>query len=525
MEEWQNGNAPVLKTGARKGLQVRVLSPPLILFIMKNKGIQSGLISRPPVIVVLGHVDHGKTSLLDYIKKTKIVDEETGGITQHIGAYEIEVDKHKITFIDTPGHEAFFKIRSRGAKVADIAILVVAAEEGIKLQTKESFDIIKNAEIPFIVALTKIDKPTANLEKVKNELSELGVLLEGRGGDVPCVGVSSKTGEGVDELLELVILLSEMQELKANPNNAASGIVIESRLDRFRGNTASLIITDGTLHLKDEIIVGNISGKVKILENFKGKPITKATFSAPVRVVGLEGLAPVGETFYAGKTEIEVLEPIKTSSQIIKELGNKDSEIEIPLIIKSDTVGSGEALEEIIKQIGIDNKWLFLLFKNEVGDISENDFKLIPSKDALIIGFRVKRKPEISNLLLTRDNLHLIEGDIIYEIKDKVEELIKHKFIEKPTEEILGKLEVLAIFNPIKGNQLIGGKIIEGKAQGKNTFYLVRNEETIAQGKILNLQKNRIEVSEVKTGEECGLLVSCSKTIEQGDQLVFFRKI
>jgi len=492
---------------------------------MENKNKQSGLIPRPPVIVVLGHVDHGKTTLLNCIKKTKIAEKEAGEITQHIGAYEIEISGHKITFIDTPGHEAFSKIRSRGAKVADIAILVVAADEGVKLQTKESLNIIQEAEIPFIVALTKIDKPTANIEKVKNELSELGILLEGRGGDIPCVGVSSKSGEGIDDLLELIILLSEMQELKANPQNPASGIVIESYLDRFRGNTTSLIITDGTLHLKDEIIAGRIAGRVKILENFQGKPIKKATFSAPVRIVGFEDLAPVGEKFLAGKTEVQILEPIKTIDKAIKELGNKDSEIKIPLIIKSDTVGSGEALEEIIRQIGEENNWLFLLFKNEVGDIAESDLKLIPSKDALIIGFRVKKKPEIDSLLLTKDNFYLIEGDIVYEIKDKIEELIRQKFIEKPIEEILGKLEVLAIFNPIKGNQLIGGRITEGKAQNKNSFYLIRGEEKISQGKILNLQKNRIEVPEAKTGEECGLLISCLKEAEKGDWLVFFRKI
>lgn len=492
---------------------------------MENTDKQSVLISRSPIIVVLGHVDHGKTSLLDYIKKTKIATEESGGITQHIGAYEIEINKHKITFIDTPGHEAFSKIRSRGAKVADVAILVIAAEEGVKPQTKESLKIIQEEKIPFIVALTKIDKSDINIEKVKNELSEAGILLEGRGGDVPCVGVSSKSGIGIDELLELIILLAEMQELKASPQNPASGIVIESHLDRFRGNTATLIITDGTLYLKDEIIAGNITGKVKVLEDFQGKSINKATFSMPVQVVGFEGLAPIGEKFITGKAGAQISAPIEKFNLEIKEIGNKDSEINIPLIIKSDTISSGEALEGIIKQVGQEQNWLFSLFKNEVGDIAESDFKLIPAKDALIIGFRVKKKPEISNLLLTQDNFYLIESDIIYEIQDKIEQIVKQKFIEKPTEEILGKLEVLAIFNPVKGNQLIGGRVIEGKIQNKNNFYLYREEQKISQGKILNLEKNRIETTEVKAGEECGLLVSLTKAVNKGDELVFFRKI
>jgi len=492
---------------------------------MKNKDKQLSLVPRPPVVVVLGHVDHGKTSLLDYIKKTKIVDKESGGITQHIGAYEIEVNQHKITFIDTPGHEAFSKIRSRGAKVADIAILVVAADEGVKPQTKESFKIIQEENIPFIVAITKVDKSADNLEKIKNELAEQGILLEGRGGDVPCVGVSSKDGQGINDLLELIILLSEMQELKANPNNPASGVVIESRLDRFRGNTASLIIIDGVLRIKDKIVAGKAVGKIKILENFQGKPIKEATFSSPVRVVGFENLAPVGEQFFAGKTDIQIIESSKIVSNVSKELGQKDSEIKIPLIIKTDAFGSGEALEEVIHKLGKENNWLFLLFKNETGDISESDFKIVSSGQVLFVGFRVKKKPEINSLFLINKNLFLIEGDIIYEITDKIKEIVKKKFIEKPTEEVIGELEVLAIFNPVKGNQLVGGRIIKGKAQNKNNFKLVRNEEIISQGRILNLQKSRIEVSEAKTGEECGLLISGSKEVEKSDKLVFFRKI
>jgi len=492
---------------------------------MKDKNKQLGLVSRPPIIVVLGHVDHGKTSLLDYIKKTKIAEKESGGITQHIGAYEIETEGRKITFIDTPGHEAFSKIRSRGANVADVAILVVAADEGVKLQTKESLKDIIEAQIPFIVAITKIDKEGANLEKVKNELSEAGVLLEGRGGDVPFIAVSSKTGQGIDEFLELILLLSEMQELKANPNNPASGVVIESHLDRFRGNTTSLIITDGTLHLKNNIEADQIRGKVKILENFQGESISEATFSSPVKVIGFEKPVPVGAKFFAGGTRDKIINLSEKLRIVGKELGDKDSKIKIPLIIKSDTSGSGEALEQVITQLGEKNDWVFLLLKNETGDISEGDFKIIPSGKTLIIAFRVRKRPEVNNILLTDKNLLLIEGDIIYEIEDKIKELVENEYIKKPTEEIIGKLEVLVIFNPIKGNQLIGGRIIEGKVQNKIRFRLLRGEEIISQGKVLNLQKNKIDMPEVKNGEECGLIVDCSEKAEKGDFLVFFRKI
>jgi len=493
---------------------------------MKDKNKQLGLISRPPIIVVLGHVDHGKTSLLDYIKKTKIAEKESGGITQHIGAYEIEIKNKKITFIDTPGHEAFSKIRSRGAKVADIAILVVAADEGVKVQTKESLKDIKKAQIPYIVAITKIDKEGANLEKVKNELSAAGVLLEGRGGDVPFMGVSSKTGEGINDLLEIILLLSEMQELKANPDNQATGVVIESHLDRFRGNTASLIITNGILRLRDQIKVDQVTiGKVKILEDFQGKSISEATFSSPVRVLGFEKSVPVGAKFLVGDVKDKTIETIPKLKIADKELGDQNSEIKIPLIIKSDTSGSGEALEQVIMQLGKKNNWLFSLLKNETGDISESDFKIVPSEETLIIGFRVRKRSEINNVLLSNKNLLLVEGDIIYEIEDKIKKLIENKFVKKPTEEILGKLEVLAVFNPIKGSQLIGGKVIEGKVQNKIRFRLIREEEIINQGKILNLQKNKIDMPEVKTGGECGLLINCPEKAEKGDLLEFFRKI
>ncbi len=495
---------------------------------MKDKNKQLGLVSRPPIIVVLGHVDHGKTSLLDYIRKTKIVEKESGGITQHIGAYEIEVEGKKITFIDTPGHEAFSKIRSRGAKVADIAILVVAADEGVKVQTKESLKDIKEAQIPYIVAITKTDKEGVNLEKVKNELSEAGVLLEGRGGDVPFIGVSSKTGQGIDEFLELILLLSEMQELKANPNNQASGVVIESHLDRFRGNTTSLIITNGTLHLKDNIKADQIEGKVKILENFQGKSIPEATFSSPVKVLGFEKPVSVGAKFLTGNESVlssSALSEAEGSRVVGKELGNKDSKIKIPIIIKSDTSGSGEALEQIIAQLGEKNDWSFLLLKNETGDVSESDFKIVPSGKTLIICFRVRKRPETNNILLSNKNLLLVEGSVVYEIEDKIKELVENEFIKKPTEEILGKLEVLAIFNPIKGSQLIGGKVIEGKIQNKIRFRLLREEEIISQGKILNLQKNKADVSNINAGEECGLVVNCPEQIEKGDLLEFFRKI
>ena len=518
------------------------------------------LVSRPPIVVVLGHVDHGKTSLLDYIRKTKVAEKEAGGITQHIGAYEIEVQpkaepksreseanrgissgkseeilrsaqddfaslRRKITFLDTPGHEAFSQIRSRGAKAADVALLVVAADEGVKPQTKESLDCIKQAQIPFILVMTKIDKEGANSEKVKKDLTEIGVYLEGWGGDVPLAEVSSKTGKGIDELLELILLVAEMEELKANPQQPASGIVIESHLDSRRGIMATLIITNGTLYLKDKIAADSAKGKVKMLEDFQENLIEEATFSSPVRVIGFETLPSAGEEFFVSEEGIKEEETKINPRILAKQLGDKNSALKIPVIIKSDTLSSSEALESVIAQLGQEKAWLFLILKNEVGDLSEGDLKIIPQERTLVISFRINKKPEISSIFLANKNLIPLEGEIIYEIKDKIQKIIEEQFINKPTEEILGKLEVLIIFHPEKGNQLIGGKVIAGLVRNKARARVLRNKEIIGEGKIVNLQKNRVDVNEVTTDGECGILIDCSKPIEKGDLLEFFQKI
>ncbi len=511
---------------------------------MKDKNKQLSLVPRPPIVVVLGHVDHGKTTLLDFIRKTKIAEKETGGITQHIGAYEVIVQpkkdktlssfkndfasfRRKITFIDTPGHEAFCSIRSRGAKVADIAVLVVAADEGVKSQTKESIDCLKTTQTPFCVALTKIDKEGANPEKVKKELAENEVFLEGWGGDVSFVEISAKTGQGIDELLELILLMAEMEEIKANPKNPASGVVIESHLDAKRGSAAVLIITDGTLFLKDNLVAGKICGKVKILEDFLGKSIKEATFSSPVQVIGFEGLPPVGEKFFAGrdKLELEKLSEMENQGEIIaKEIGSSEPTMIIPLIIKSDAMGSAEALVNLIDGLGKDRKWSFRLLKNDTGNLTEGDLKVAPQEKTLIVMFRVKKRTEAKNLLFINKNLIPVEGEIIYEIKDKIQEIVESRLIDKPKEEIFGKLEILDTFNPVKGKQLVGGKVLEGNVRNKIHFYLFREEKNLNKGVVFNLKKNKTDVNEINSGEECGLLVDCPETIKKGDMLIFFQK-
>lgn len=495
----------------------------------KEKEITFQTRPRPPIVVVLGHVDHGKTTLLDYIRKTKTAEKEVGGITQSIGAYEVEINNKKITFIDTPGHEAFLSLRSRGAKIADLAILVVASDEGVKPQTMESFKIIEESKIPFLVALTKIDKPEANPEKVKRQLLEKGIFLEGLGGHIPYVEVSAKTGKGIDELLELIILMGEMENLKGNPQNKASGFVLESYLDPKRGPTAILIITDGTLKTKDEIFAGNVLGKVKLMENFLGRPIQEATFSSPIRVIGFEGVPLAGEEFFVFKDKKDLEKILLQSKEKAREgiliLGDLNSKIRIPLVIKADTLGSLEALENLINKLGKENQWSFLVLEKEVGDLTDGDIKLSNPSGTIIIVFKTKKRAEALNLLMNNPKIQVIEGEIIYEIEKKIVEAVRLNFIEKPKEEIIGVFEVLAIFNPSKGYQIIGGKVINGKIINNHRFHLKRNNEKIADGKLIELQKNKINVNEVNINEECGLKIDCSVDILKGDQLEFFRKI
>ena len=508
---------------------------------MKNNNVQvaeSNLIPRPPIVVVLGHVDHGKTTLLDYIRHTKVADKETGAITQHIGAYEITVNPsgnnpqetrpRNITFLDTPGHEAFSKIRSRGAKAADIAILVVAADEGVKPQTQEAFQHIQSAGLPFIVAINKIDKPTANPDKVKRELTEIGIYLEGWGGDVPFCEISAKTGQGINELLELILLLADLNELKADPLAPASGLVIDAYLDSKRGYTATLLITNGTLQLNDKIVAGQVLGKIKILEDFQGHPIKKASFSSPVRVIGFEQLPLVGEKFYSGRDEVSIIDTQEInnlSNYRMKVIGDPNNPLKVPTIIKADVIGSAEAVIEILKLVSNKQQVSFQILNYDVGDVSEEDIKMANPNGTLILAFRVKVKKETTNLLSANSKLIILQSDLIYSLEKQIIEIIQERFLEKPTEEILGSLEVLAIFNPIKGNQLIGGRVISGEIRNKGKFKLIRNEEAVTTGRILNLQKRKVDTDLVKQGEECGLLVECDSSLQKGDVLEIFQKI
>jgi len=486
---------------------------------MTNK--KESLINRPPVVVILGHVDHGKSSLLEAIKDLKITEKESGGITQHIAAYEIEHQGKKITFIDTPGHEAFSAMRSRGAHVADIAILVVAAEEGIKNQTKEAIDHIKKAEIPMIVALNKIDKLEADPEKVKAELAKEEIVVESMGGKVPSIEVSAKTKKGITDLLELILLIAEMEDLKADISKPAKGVIIESHLDSQRGPVATLIIQDGILKKGDIIGTGSAVGKTRIIEDFQGSSIEKALPSAPVVLIGFETVPKVGENFKL----FEDIEQAKQGLGKVPEEISKTAEEEcdkriLKLILKADVTGSLEAINKVLKDIPQD-KAVIKILKSEVGEIGESDVKFAQGAKAFIIGFRVKVNP-IARNLATREKIKIKTFDVIYELAQAIREALTKILESEIVRTDLGKVKILAVFRTEKNRQIIGGKVIEGVVKKGVSVEVFRNEEMVGKGKIINLQRDKKEIDEVAKGSECGMFYEGNIQIEEGNILQAF---
>lgn len=485
----------------------------------------AGLIARPPIVVVMGHIDHGKTTLLDFIRKTKITEKESGGITQHIGAYEIEFKGKRITFIDTPGHEAFSKMRSRGARVADVAILVVAADEGVKEQTKEAIRHVKEAEIPFIVAINKIDKPGANPEKIKKELAENEVLIESWGGKIPSVEISAKSGQRVDELLDLILLTAELEELKADPADLASGIIIEAHLDSRRGPVATLIVKNGTLRTGDYIAAGGVGGRVKFLENDRGESLKEAVFSMPALCGGFEKVAQVGEEFFSHpqKTALENLMAEKIKLTLIEPSSKEAAEGKfLKIILKADVSGSLEALADSLSALSHEDIGIQLI-KKEVGEINESDVKLAEALGGVIIGFRVKIPTAIQNYGRER-KIEILASDIIYELLEKVKKLMKEAVSPKIQRLDLGRIKVLAIFRTEKNRMIVGGKVLSGKIEKGAKIEILRNDEIVGAGRPVGLQQDKKEVGEVKEGKECGVLFEGNARIEIGDILNFYRE-
>ncbi|MFH1036810.1 MAG: translation initiation factor IF-2 [Patescibacteria group bacterium] len=491
--------------------------------MVNEKPEQKGnTINRPPVVVILGHVDSGKTSLLDYIRKTNVAEKESGGITQHIGAYQVERDGKKITFVDTPGHEAFSAMRGRGAKVADIAILVIDVAEGVQTQTKEAISHIKSAEIPMIVAINKVDRSEVNPEKVKKELMKENIIVESLGGQTPSVNVSAKSGQGVDELLEMILLVGEVENLKGNISKPAEGVVIESYLDSRRGPIVTFILSDGVLKIGD--IAGTFStfGKVKNLENFQGHPVEKALPSDPVVIFGLPELPKVGETFKVFSDVQEAQNNLKIAEK--KEKGKtpevKEGQQILNLILKIDFVGSLEAIEEVLKGIPQD-KVILNILSAEVGDVNESNVKLARSSGAMIFAFKVKTN-SVAKQLAERDKIRIITFEIIYELVEGIRKAMERILSPENVRTDIGKIKVLAIFMAEKNRQIIGGRVFFGEVKKGALIEVERNGEIIGRGKMINLQKNKKDADRVVRGEECGILFEGDVKIETGDVLIFY---
>lgn len=491
----------------------------------KNENLQV----RPPIVVVLGHVDHGKTTLLDTIRKTSVVEKEAGGITQHIGAYQIKHNNKLITFIDTPGHEAFSQMRSRGAKVADIAVLVVAAEEGIKPQTKEVISYVKEEKIPVVIALNKTDKPQANPEKIIGELEKEGLVAEERGGQIPSVKISAKEGTNINELLEMILLLAEMEELKTDFQELANGVVIESYLDSKRGPTATFLVLEGVLNIGQWVVCGNTYGKIRILENFQGKQIKEAVPGSPIIVIGLNNVPIVGEKFEIVKDEETAKKKTKEASVAEKiEPSQEDieSKKQLNLILKADVQGSLEAIKDNLVKMDLEGIGLNIL-KAEVGEVSESDIKTAYPANALIMVFRTKIPTDISNLA-KRSGVKLRSYEVIYELFEAIRKEAAKLLEPEITKEDLGKLKVLGIFRREKSRMIVGGKVIEGKLVNKTSLDVIREVEgekkKITSGKIVQLQHNKKDMPEVEKGREAGILYEGEPIIEEGDILEVYRE-
>jgi translation initiation factor IF-2 len=489
----------------------------------KEKKIEK-VTNRPPVVVVLGHVDHGKSSLLEAIRDFKITSKESGGITQHIGAYEVEEKGKKITFIDTPGHEAFSAMRARGAEVADIALLVVDAAQSVQPQTKEAAMAIKRAEIPMIVVLNKMDLPNANPEKIKGELAKIDVLVESFGGTIPAVEVSAKEKTGIDELLEVILLVADLQDLKPETEVPAQGLIIESYMNGSKGPVATAIVKKGILKNKDIIATDLALAKVKHLEDFKGMPIKEAYPSQPVIILGFEKVPAVGEKFRSYKTVEDAMAEIK--KEIPKrELGGTVLESDpnkkvLNIILKGDVFGSLEAIDGMLKNLPQDKVTLRIL-KAEVGEINETDAKLAEMSKAIIIGFRVKISPTVVQYMKNDldKKMRIKTFDIIYELIQDVRNSLE-KTLEPETKRTdVGKLRTILVFWGEKNRQIVGGKITEGELKKGLKLEVFRDDKKIGSGRIINLQRDKKDIDKLSKGDEAGILFEGNAKIEKGDIL------
>lgn len=497
---------------------------------------EESLEPRPPVVTVMGHVDHGKTSLLDAIRETNVTASEAGGITQHIGAYQVTVNGKKITFLDTPGHEAFTSMRARGAEATDISILVVAADDGVMPQTVEAINHSKAAKVPIIVAVNKIDKPTANVERIKQQLSEHGIIPEEWGGDTIFVPVSAKMKQGIDQLLEMVLLVAEINELKANPNRPARGIVIEAELDKGRGSVATVLVQKGTLRVGDNLVVGSVYGKVRAMFDDKGRKIKEALPSTPVEVLGLSSVPEPGDIFDVvedeklakeiatqreiAKKEQEFKEASKMRLEDLFKQMNTDGLQELNLVLKSDVHGSSEALSQSLERLSTDEVKVNIIH-NGVGAISETDIMLAAASNAIVIGFNV-RPDGNARRAAEAEKVEIRCYRVIYDVIEDIKAAMSGLLEPEQKEVFLGQVEVRALFKVPKVGMIAGGYVLEGKITNKSHVRVVRDGVVIHEGRLQSLKRFKDDVKEVAQGFECGIGIENFNDIKEGDIIEAF---
>ena len=496
----------------------------------QEEDTDENLVKRCPVVVVMGHVDHGKTSLLDAIRKTNVTTGEAGGITQHIGAYQVTINGEPITFLDTPGHEAFTSMRARGAQITDIAVLVVAADDGIMPQTVEAINHAKAAGVSIIVAINKIDKPAANPEKVKQELTEYGLVPEEWGGDVICVPVSAKAGTNIDTLLEMINLVADVQELKANPDRMASGAVIEAKLDKGRGPVATILVQNGTLHTGD-IIAGSALGRVRVMQDDRGNRITEAGPSTPVEVTGLGEVPAAGDTFHAVEDERLAKELVEQRKQEAKEvqfsaykkvtLDNLFSQIsegemkELPIIVKADVQGSVEAVKQSLEKISNEEVRVRVIH-GAVGAVSESDVMLANASNAIIVGFNVRPDP-VAKEMADRDDVEIRLYRVIYDAIDEITDAMKGMLAPKYRDVDLGRAEVRQVYKISNVGTVAGCYVLDGKMARNAKIRVVRDGIIIADDEMSSLKRFKDDAKEVAKGFECGITLNKFNDIKEGD--------
>lgn len=490
---------------------------------------EKDLKERPAIVTIMGHVDHGKTTLLDYIRSTRVAEGEAGGITQAIGAYQTEKDGHKITFIDTPGHAAFTQMRARGASVTDIVVIIVAADDGVMPQTKEAIDHAKSAGVPIIVAVNKIDKPNINIERVYTEMSENGITPESWGGEYPFINLSAKTGEGVDTLLETILAIAEVKELKANPNRYALGAVIEEKLDKNVGGLSSFLILNGTLRLGDPVVVGTTYGKVRTMKNDKGESIVEAGPSTPVEITGLNDTPKAGDKFMAFETIEEAKEVAEKRKNIEKEKSNVKKTLsldelfesvnagqkEVAVVLKADVRGSEEAVKSALENIKVKDVRVKVI-RSGIGPISESDIVLASASKAIVIGFNVVSSSD-AKAMAKEYGIEIRCYTIIYKLVEDVEAALNGMLDPEYEEKIIGSAVVRQIFKFSKVGNIAGIYVTDGIVKNNANVRVIRDGKILIDTKISSIQRGKDQAKEVKKGFECGITLEKYDDFKEGD--------